>query len=167
MVDDPKLPTGPSEAREQLIRNRGPERVPSDVRRAVIADERQPGPLTLDQYFGSIVSISREPRENATALLTRVNRLLSHFGQYRRIVCGFVPSEEENARRANASVRSKHLQAQAVDLADPDGDLDQFCMDNQPLLERCCLWLEHPAMTKGHCHLQSVPPLTGRRVFYG
>lgn len=76
-----------------------------------------------------------------------------------------------NAATPGAAVRSKHITGQAVDLFDPDGDLDAWCLDQAELgglghLARLGLWLEHPAATKGWCHLQTVPPRSGRRVFY-
>jgi hypothetical protein len=73
-----------------------------------------------------------------------------------------------NARIPNAAPRSNHLMARAVDLYDPDGDLDEWALSDagQAVLTRLGLWLEHPAATKGWCHVQSVPPRSGRRVFY-
>ena len=127
--------------------------------------ERQQNPVSLPDYFKG-VAYDAEMKSNATQLLTRVNRFLQVFGQFRRVRWGYVPSAEANAARPNPSLRSKHLTAQAVDLEDPEGDLDQFVMDNQQLLEKCGLWVQHPAGTKGYCHMQSVPPLSGRRIFY-
>lgn len=73
-----------------------------------------------------------------------------------------------NAGTPGAAVNSKHMTGQAVDLYDPDGDLDDWCLSVAGLaeLERIGLWLEHPAATKGWCHLQTVPPRSKRRVFY-
>lgn len=136
--------------------------------------ERQDAPLTLKEYFGEMVLVSLDKifRDNATNLLTRVNRLMRQFGHNRRIIYGFAPltppSEEMYKAEFAVLLPSKHQSAEAVDLADPDGDLDQWLLDNQRLLEACGLWIEHPAATRGHCHLQSAPPKGGsrRRVFY-
>jgi hypothetical protein len=65
----------------------------------------------------------------------------------------------------NASPRSKHLSCQAIDLDDPNDALDAWCLDNLAVLESIGLWLEHPDATPGWCHLQIVPPQSGRRVF--
>lgn len=102
---------------------------------------------------------------NALELVTRVNFLLERFDAHRRIISGWRPPSV-NAKMTNASRHSKHMTGQAIDLDDPDGELDQWCMDNLPELERFQLWLEHPATTKNWCHLQSVPPKSNRRVFY-
>jgi hypothetical protein len=39
-------------------------------------------------------------------------------------------------------------------------------MANLAVLEELQLWLEHPDATPGWCHLQILPPRSGRRVFY-
>ena len=47
-----------------------------------------------------------------------------------------------------------------------EGEIDAWCMDHLDFLAEAGLWLEHPSATKGWCHLQQVPPKSGRRVFY-
>lgn len=73
-----------------------------------------------------------------------------------------------NAGTPGAAVNSKHMTGQAVDLYDPDGDIDDWLMSTagQAVLAELGLWLEHPAATKGWAHLQTVPPRSQRRVFY-
>lgn len=109
--------------------------------------------------------LTPEIEGNAAELIDRVNLLLAAFGETRKVNSGWRPPEV-NAKTAGAAVKSKHMMGLAVDLADPDGDLDEWCMENESELERLQLWLEHPAATKGWCHLQSVPPKSGKRVFY-
>ncbi len=102
---------------------------------------------------------------NALELLERVNLLLASFGESRKVNSGWRPPEV-NAKTTGAAQKSKHMTGNAVDLADPEGDLDEWCMENPEELERLKLWQEHPASTKGWCHLQSIPPKSGKRVFY-
>lgn len=73
-----------------------------------------------------------------------------------------------NEATPGAAARSKHMSGQAIDLYDPDGDLDDWLMtgEGQAALQALGLWMEHPAATKGWAHLQTVPPRSGRRVFY-
>lgn len=73
-----------------------------------------------------------------------------------------------NANTPNAAPNSKHMTGQAIDLYDPDGDLDDWLMteDGQRVLSDLGLWMEHPSATKGWSHVQSIPPRSGRRVFY-
>ena len=103
---------------------------------------------------------------NAVDLLDRVNALLISFGEDRKVNSGWRPPEV-NASTPNAAPKSKHMTGHAVDLADPEGDLDEWCADNDgERLVAHGLWMEHPAATKGWCHLQSLPPKSGKRVFY-
>lgn len=72
-----------------------------------------------------------------------------------------------NEHTPGAAPNSKHLTAQAVDIYDPDGDLDEWCLVSADShLAVIGLWLEHPSATKGWCHVQTVPPRSKRRVFY-
>lgn len=73
-----------------------------------------------------------------------------------------------NGATPGAAMKSRHMTCQAVDVFDPDGLVGDWAMSRpgQRALEDIGLWLEHPAATKGWCHLQTVPPGSGRRVFY-
>lgn len=73
-----------------------------------------------------------------------------------------------NATVAGAAVNSKHMTGKAIDLYDPEGDLDDWLMTGEGLaaLTALGLWLEHPSATKGWAHVQTVPPGSRRRVFY-
>ncbi len=72
-----------------------------------------------------------------------------------------------NANTPNAAMRSLHMRCLAVDLFDPDGDLDAWLLDSaDTVLSDLGLWLEHPAATKGWAHVQLLPPGSKRRVFY-
>lgn len=111
-------------------------------------------------------SWSEEIEGNAIDLLDRVNALLLQFGEDRKVNSGWRPPEV-NAKTVNAAPKSKHMTGHAVDLADPEGDLDDWCSENDG--ERLAphgLYMEHPAATKGWCHLQSRPPKSLKRVFY-
>lgn len=95
----------------------------------------------------------------------RANLLLSAFGEERGVTSGWRP-KQVNRDTAGAAPFSRHITAQAIDLADPEGDLDDWCFAHPDVLERIGLWQEHPASTKGWCHMQTMPPKSGRRVFY-
>lgn len=113
---------------------------------------------------------------NGEDLVRRVNNLLSLMVQdgvrlevnpssQTLITSGWRPAYI-NQCTPGAAPKSKHISMQACDLYDPHGELDEWCLSNQEALKDCGLWLEHPAATKGWCHLQSLPPRSGRRVFY-
>jgi hypothetical protein len=73
-----------------------------------------------------------------------------------------------NATTPNAAPNSKHMTGHAIDLYDPDGDIDDWLISDagQAVLAELGLWMEHPSATKGWAHLQTVPPRSQRRVFY-
>ena len=60
---------------------------------------------------------------------------------------------------------SNHKQGLAVDIYDPQGRIDAWCMTNKTTLAEYGVWLEHPDATPGWCHMQVVPPRSGSRVF--
>lgn len=73
-----------------------------------------------------------------------------------------------NAATPGAAVKSMHLSCEAIDLYDPDGDLDDWLMSDggQRAMADLGLWHEHPSCTKGWAHVQTRPPRSGRRTFY-
>lgn len=72
-----------------------------------------------------------------------------------------------NAATPNAAVRSKHMTGEALDLFDPEGAIDDWCLKNRKRLKaEFGLYLEHPSATKGWCHVQIAPPRSGNTVFY-
>lgn len=109
--------------------------------------------------------LTDEIRKNAEETVRRVNLLLERFGESRGVNSGWRPAAI-NGSIPGAAKKSKHMLALACDVDDDDGDLDEWCMNNLDQLEDIGLWMEHPAATKGWCHLQTVPPRSGRRVFY-
>jgi hypothetical protein len=127
-------------------------------------------PLKLaDYYMGRDRlhrgELTRELRANARETLRRVNRLLRRAGLVRKVSSGWRPAAV-NATVPGAAKGSKHLSCQAIDLEDRDGGLDAWCINHLDALEELQLWLEHPDATPGWCHLQILPPRSGRRVFY-
>jgi len=126
--------------------------------------------LTLADYFmGRDAShageLTAELLINARTMVDRANGLLKLVGIAQGMVNSGWRPHSINTVTANASPRSRHLTCQAVDLRDTDGVLDVWCMRNLHALEVLGLWLEHPDATPGWCHVQTVPPRSGRRVF--
>ncbi len=125
--------------------------------------------ITLDDYYMGRdkqypQELSEELCSNAAAVVERVNRLLARAGLARSVSSGWRPAAV-NATVPGASPRSRHLTCQAIDVADDDDRLDAWCMAHLEVLEELGLWLEHPDATPRWCHLQIVPPGSGKRVF--
>ena len=103
--------------------------------------------LTLEDYFGRVSHIeapSAHVRENAVELLDRVSALLAdcvliESAMNPVVNSGWRPASY-NATIANAAPRSRHITGEAIDLADPDGDLDDFLFNNPQILSRHALW---------------------------
>lgn len=130
--------------------------------------------ITLDEYFGD--KPDRFPQDyteeiihNAAELISRVNDLLDripdHYYRWEGIASGWRP-RSYNATIPGAAKNSKHITAQAIDIRDVEGDLDNTLYVRQAFLVTANLYMEHPSATKGWCHLQTVSPRSGNRVFY-
>jgi len=133
--------------------------------------------LTREDYFGRVSHLadpSEEVEASAEELLIRVNSLLAvinmtHPGisgaMYPKVNSGWRPASY-NAKVPGAAVKSKHITGHAIDLSDPDGEMDELLLANPKLLELAGLWLEHPAATKNWSHWQSLAPRSGNRIFF-
>ena len=93
--------------------------------------------------------------KNAEQTVASVNVLLGFFGEHRKVNSGWRPAAI-NASTPGAAAKSKHMTCQACDLDDPEGDLDEWCLAHPDILTKIGLWQEHPASTKGWCHVQTV-----------
>jgi hypothetical protein len=102
---------------------------------------------------------------NAEELLRRVNAMLETvpLPQTWKVSSGYRPAEI-NAKTPNAAKRSLHMTCQAVDIID-DGRLAAWCKQPFGALEKFNLWMESPDKTPTWCHLQSVAPRSGKRIF--
>jgi hypothetical protein len=126
--------------------------------------------ITLkDFYMGRdrryAAELTDELRANAALTVQRANLLLARAGLKRVVNSGWRPAAV-NATVRNASKRSKHMLCLAIDLGDDDDALDAWCMAHLKVLEEIGLWLEHPSATPRWCHVQTVPPRSGKRVFH-
>lgn len=108
--------------------------------------------------------------ENMLETIERANLLLSMFyadqpaAAKRKVNSGY-RTPEINAAAGGAKA-SKHMTCQAVDLSDEDYELGEWLDGNQKALEQCQLWMEHKSKTPTWIHVQTVPPKSGKRVFY-
>lgn len=105
-----------------------------------------------------------EIKKNGMETVDKVNQLLRIWGGFTQVTSGWRP-QAVNAATKGAAKKSNHTLALACDLLDRSGNLDAWCLANSKVLEDIGLWQEDPASTEGWCHLQTVPPKSGRRVF--
>jgi len=128
--------------------------------------------ITLPDYWHGNddkypLAMTPQIERNAELTVQLANALLAEFGQRRHVNSGWRPPVVNQAT-PGASPTSKHMTAQAIDLADPEGDLDDWLMSDkgQAVLTRLGLWHEHPSFTVGWAHVQTVPPKSGKRTFF-
>lgn len=135
--------------------------------------------ITLEEYFGKWIEhpdATDARKENARKLLTACTKLEA----LARIDCvqfrqnptthsqisgsqygGFRPQEY-----ALGAAHSAHKEGLAVDIYDPDGKIDAWCMANQEKLKQCGIYIEHPYATLSWSHWTIRPPASGNTVFY-
>lgn len=132
--------------------------------------------ITLTDYWAGRdrqypEELTDDIKENAAQIVARANLLITAYREDTGdsdphvVTSGWRPPQV-NKGIANAAPRSKHMTGQAIDLSDPEGQLDEWCMEHPEILEQLGLYQEHPSATKGWLHVQCVPPKSGRRVFY-
>lgn len=105
--------------------------------------------------------LSDRQRENMYRLLGSVNTLLNNYGQKVPVTSGYRPGRYNAA--AGGAERSTHLTCEGIDLADARKELAQWILDNRWILMQTGLYMEDPAYTPTHVHLQTRP--TRNRIF--
>ena len=120
--------------------------------------------------------VTPELLKNAEHTVNMVNALLAVLNaqnvpvelhpQTKTVIASGWRPPQINGQTKGAAVKSKHMSGEAVDLYDPDGVIDDYFMDNPGPLVALGLYQEHPSATKNWCHIQTVPPRSGKRVFY-
>jgi len=131
--------------------------------------------ITLADYFMGRIEkygkeLTDEMRDDAERTVSLVNQLIASMQADGMRVNGVVSSgwrpTAVNSSTPGAAKKSNHLLCRACDLSDPEGVIDAWCLANLDKLEAIGLWLEHPESTPRWCHVQIVPPASGKRVFH-
>ncbi len=106
-------------------------------------------------------------------LLNRVNIVRSAYGKPMAVSSGY-RSMDDHLRiykdkgitdQTKIPMRSKHLTGCAVDISDPNKELQKWCITNIDVLIQAGLWMEDFSATPNWCHFQSMPPKSGKRYF--
>lgn len=120
--------------------------------------------ITLKELNPKGYPMTPEVQANILDLLQKVNKVRTAYGKPMIVTSG-LRSEDDQKRINPKSMKSKHLTGQAVDIADPKGELKKFIKDNEKLMEEIGLWFEDFSATPSWVHMQSVPPKSGKRFF--
>lgn len=137
--------------------------------------------ITLEQYFGKFIGhpdVTATHKAAAGILLAACNQL-ANFAKQDGVVFQINPFTKSvvsgslygGFRPQDCKIgapKSSHKTAQAVDLYDPLGAVDAWCMahiEKGGRLEQCGIYLEHPSKTNGWSHWTTRRPGSGNRVF--
>lgn len=129
-------------------------------------DRKYPLQLGSDTRRNADLTVRLANEFLAEALASKLVDLERHPENGAFVSSGWRPPQV-NSTTKGAAPRSHHIFGRAIDLYDPDGDLDSWATSDDGLsaLKSIGLWLEHPSKTPGWCHIQIVPPRSGNRVF--
>lgn len=109
-------------------------------------------------------------RANGQRTVDAVNPLLEIYEAETGIVLDQVASgwrpQAVNDATANSGSRSKHVTALACDVRDASGAFPRWCARNPAKLREAGLYMEDWHWTPTWCHLQPVPPGSGRTMYY-
>lgn len=107
--------------------------------------------------------LTPELEVNLIKLLAALNKFRAVYGKPMVVSSGYRPGPFNAA--AKGAKHSNHMVCLACDFKDIGNMLDEYCLNNQSILEECGLWLESPRSTPGWSHLQCTPPMSSKRVF--
>jgi ABC-type proline/glycine betaine transport system substrate-binding protein len=127
--------------------------------------------ITLDKYLTSngrhnnvITEWSGEYEKNALKTIALVSEFAS-LAKYEipDVTSGWRPSWLN--RNVGGSTSSKHLFAQAIDVADPDHVFNKWLCANVSLLRSRGCAIESPVATPSWTHFQIIVPPSGSIIF--
>ncbi len=125
--------------------------------------------ITKDEYYAGRYEtykddLTEQIDDNVDDLLARVNQVRTAYGKPMTVSSGWRPATI-NSMVKGAAPKSNHIIGCAIDIADYDGKLWAWCMDNLALITKAGLYLEDKRWTKTWVHFQSVQPASGKRIF--
>lgn len=117
--------------------------------------------------------LPKEYQDNLMILLERINKVRAAYGKPMKVTSGYRSLEDHLRIYRNKGItdqsripmKSKHLSGLAIDIFDPNKDLQKWCLANESLLEQYQLWMEDFSATPNWCHFQCDPPKSGKRWF--
>ena len=97
--------------------------------------------------------LTDEKKANAIKLLGIINNFLTDIGITEvNVTSGFRTSESNSATKGSAK-HSLHMEALAVDIADPDGSLNALALRHNDLLKKYGIMVESRQSTPSWCHM--------------
>jgi hypothetical protein len=124
--------------------------------------------IALAELNPNSYPLNAEQEQNLKELQKRLIAFRKLWAKPMIITSGFRTIEDQMRiyrNKKRVPMFSCHLRGAAADVADRDGMLGIYCVNNIPVLEECGLWIEDPLRTPGWVHFQIFPPVSGNRVF--
>ncbi len=117
--------------------------------------------------------LSAQQQSNINTLLQRINIIRKAYNKSMKVSSGFRSMEdhlriykEKGITDPNKiPMKSNHLSAAAIDIADPKQELQKWILANIKILEDAQLWCEDFTATKTWVHFQILAPKSGKRFF--
>lgn len=103
-------------------------------------------------------------RENMNLLFEVMNKIRAKYGKPMTVTSGFRSAADQERINPKAP-HSAHRLAGACDIADPDGSLWHWCLDELDFLESLGVHLESKAYTPTWVHFQVIRPVSGVTIF--
>ena len=107
---------------------------------------------------------TQEISDNLDRLLVPMNQIREAWGKLMEVNSGWRPPEV-NASTPGAAAHSKHMEGLACDIADPDGSLMTWILNNLDMMQGLGIFFEDFRWTPDWCHFQLGPPRSGKRIF--
>lgn len=120
-----------------------------------------------------LVDQSHIVQDNLEDLLERINKIRVAWGNPMIVTSGLRTREDQIKVYAAKGITdeskipfgSAHIKGCAVDILDPEKKLQEWCKDNESILEEVGLWCEDFSATKNWVHFQIYAPASGKRFF--
>lgn len=120
--------------------------------------------ITAKELNPNNYSMDAETQANFDDLLMKLNKVRAKYGKPMYINSG-LRSQADQQRINPKAPKSKHLLGQAADIRDVDGAFWKWCMINMDFMVEVGFWFEDKSATPTWCHIQTVPPRSGKRIF--
>lgn len=127
----------------------------------------------LSDQVSDIYKLDKPIQANILELQKRLNVIRKEYGKPMRVTSGFrtlhhhleIYAAKGILDKSKIPMQSRHLFGYAADISDINKDLQKWCLNNVPLLEKVGLWCEDFSATRSWIHFQIVPPPSGKRFF--
>jgi hypothetical protein len=137
--------------------------------------ESKPYLITESEILGKVKKedMPQEHQDNLEVLLERINAVRYAWAKSMKVTSGYrsmadhlrIYAAKGITDQSKIPMKSNHLKCAAVDISDPNKDLQKWCTENVDKLEEIGLWMEAFTATPNWCHFQIYPPKSGNRFF--